>query len=130
MDFETHYSLGLAYKDMELLDEAIEEFQLAFRAAGLEDLRGDYIHCCNMLGVCFKRKQMPKLAVMWFQRGLRIPNRTEDEYQALRYETGFCYEEMGDYDKALDVYMEVYGIDVNYRGVGEKIKQLQAIKNA
>jgi tetratricopeptide (TPR) repeat protein len=128
-DFETHYSLGLAYKDMDLLDDAIGEFQMAFRMAGIEDLKGDYIHCCHMLGVCFKRKQMPKVAVMWFQRGLRIPARSEDEYQALRYEIGLCYEELAEFDKAIDVLMEVYGTDVNYREVGEKLKQLQAAKN-
>ena len=115
---------------MDLLDEAIGEFQMAFRMAGMEDLTGDYIHCCNMLGVCFKRKQMPKVAVRWFERGLKIPNRSEDEYQALRFEIGICYEEMGELDKAIDVFMEVYGIDVNYRGVGERITQLQAAKRA
>jgi len=128
MDFETHYSLGLAYKDMELLDEAISEFQMAFRAAGTEDLEGDCINCCNMLGVCFKRKQMPKVAVMWFERGLKIPNRTEDEYQALRFEIGLCFEEMDEIDKAIEVFTDVYGIDVNYRKVAEKIKQLRAGK--
>ena len=130
IDFETHFSLGLAYKDMELLDEAIGEFQMAFRMAGMEDLTGDYIHCCNMLGVCFKRKQMPKVAVRWFERGLKIPNRPEDEYQALRFEIGICYEEMGEIDKAIDVFMEVYGIDVTYRSVSERIAQLQAAKGA
>ncbi len=129
-DFETHYSLGLAYKDMDLLDDAIGEFQRAFRMAGLEDLKGDYIQCCNMLGVCFKRKQMTKVAIQWFERGLKIPNRPEDEYQALRYEIGLCYEELGEPDKALDVYMEVYGIDVSYREVARKIKELQAAKDA
>jgi tetratricopeptide (TPR) repeat protein len=114
---------------MDLLDDAISEFQMAFRMAGMEDLKGDYIHCCNMLGVCFKRKQLPKVSIMWFQRGLRIPNRSEDEYQALRYEIGLCYEEMGEFDKAIDVLMEVYGTDVSYREVGEKLKQLQAAKN-
>jgi tetratricopeptide (TPR) repeat protein len=128
-DFETHYSLGLAYKDMDLLDDAIGEFQRAFRLAGMEDLKGDYIQCCNMLGVCFKRKQMPKVAAMWFERGLNIPNRSEDEYQALRYEIALCYEELGEPDKALDVFMEVYGIDVNYREVSRKIKQLQSAKD-
>ncbi len=130
IDFETHYSLGLAYKDMELLDEAISEFQMAFRAAGTEDLEGDCIHCCNMLGVCFKRKQIPSVAVMWFERGLKIPNRLEDEYQALRFEIGICYEEMGELDNALEVFTQVYGIDVNYRKVAEKVKQLQAARDA
>jgi tetratricopeptide (TPR) repeat protein len=130
LDFETHYSLGLAYKDMDLLDEAIAEFQMAFRTAGIQGLEGDYIHCCNMLGLCFKRKQMPKVAVMWYQRGRKIPNRLEDEYQALRFEIGLCYEEMGEIGKALDAFGEVYGIDINYRKVGEKISQLQAANEA
>jgi len=130
IDFETHYSLGLAYKDMELLDEAISEFQMAFRTAGAEDLEGDCIHCCNMLGVCFKRKQIPTVAIMRFERGLKIPNRLEDEYQALRFEIGICYEEMGEFDKAIEVFTQVYGIDVNYRKVAEKIKQLQAARDA
>lgn len=128
LDFETHYSLGLAYKDMDLLDEAISEFQMAFRTAGIVDLEGDCINCCNMLGVCFKRKQMLKVAVMWFERGLNIANRTEDEYQALRFEIGLCHEEMGDIDKAIETFTEVYGIDVNYRKVSDKIKQLRAAK--
>jgi tetratricopeptide (TPR) repeat protein len=66
---------------------------------------------------------------MWFERGLKISNRTEDEYQALRFEIGVCYEEMGEFDKALDVFTQVYGIDVNYRKVAEKIKQLQAARD-
>jgi tetratricopeptide (TPR) repeat protein len=127
IDFETHYSLGLAYKDMELLDEAISEFQMAFRTAGTGDL-GDCIQCCNMLGFCFKRKEMPGVAVMWFERGLKIPHRLEDEYQALRFEIGICYEEMGEIDRAIEVYTQVYGIDVNYRRVGDKIKELQAAR--
>ena len=83
-----------------------------------------------MLGVCFKRKQMLKVAVMWFERGLKIAGCTEDEYQALRYEMGFCLEEMGEVDRAIDVFMEVYGIDVNYRQVARKIQELQEAKSA
>jgi tetratricopeptide (TPR) repeat protein len=127
-DFETHFSLGLAYKDMDLLDDAISEFQRAFRMAGSEDVTGDYLQCCNMLGVCFKRKQLPKVAITWFERGLKIHNRPEDEYQALRYEIAMCYEELGQLEKALDVFMEVYGSDVNYRETAKKIRQLQAAK--
>ncbi|HKY04667.1 MAG TPA: hypothetical protein VJQ56_07255, partial [Blastocatellia bacterium] len=130
MDYETHYSLGLAYKDMDLHDDAIEQFQMAYKMATVQELQGDYIQCCHMLGVCFNRKSMPKVAVMWFQRGLNVADRSEDEYQALRFEIGLCYEQMNELDKAIDTFMEVYGIDVNYRQVGEKIKQLQAAKGA
>jgi tetratricopeptide (TPR) repeat protein len=127
-DYETHYNLGLAYKDMDLFDEAIEQFQMAFRFAAHDKVNESHIQCCHMLGVCFKQKAMPKVAVMWFKRGLALPNSSENEYQALRYEIGQCYEEMGDREKALDLFMEVYGINVNYRNVGEKIRQLQLEK--
>jgi hypothetical protein len=43
---------------------------------------------------------------------------------------GFCLEEMGEVDKAIDVLMEVYGIDVNYRQVARKIQELQESKTA
>jgi tetratricopeptide (TPR) repeat protein len=130
IDYETHFNLGLAYKDMDLLDEAIEQFQMAFKLATIGDLDGNYIQCCHMLGVCFKAKSLPKVAVMWFERGLRVPHRAEDEYQALRFEIGLCYQDLGSLDKAIDAFMEVFGIDVNYRSVGEKIRELQAAKDA
>jgi tetratricopeptide (TPR) repeat protein len=129
-DFETHYNLGLAYKDMDLHDDAIGQFQMAYRLASKDGATEHHVQCCHMLGFCFKNKSMPKVAVMWFQRGLKIPNSTEDEYQALRYEIGSCYEEMGELDKAIDMFTEVYGVDVNYRKVGDKIKELQAARNA
>ena len=72
---------------------------------------------------------MPSVAIMWFERGLKMSNRSEDEYQALRFEIGVCYEEMGELDKALEVFTQVYGIDVNYRKVGKKIKELRAARD-
>lgn len=127
-DYETHYSLGLAYKDMELLDEAIEQFQMAYKLASRSDSQQNYIECCHMLGFCFRRKYLPKVAVMWFQRGLQAPNSSDDELQALRYEIGSSYEEMGDTDNALDSFLGVYATDVNYRDVSKRIRDLQAIK--
>ena len=74
------------------------------------------------------QKGMPRLAVMWFKKGLEAPGHTEDEYQALRYELGTSYEQMGELDQAIDVFTEVYGINVSYRGVAEKLRDLQAQK--
>ena len=72
---------------------------------------------------------MPRLAVMWFRKGLDSPGRTEDEYQALRYDLGAAYEEMGNLDQAIETFSEVYGVNVSYRGVAERLEQLQARKN-
>jgi tetratricopeptide (TPR) repeat protein len=127
-DYETHYNLGIAYKEMELLDEAVAEFQLAAGLTSPKDGTPRYLQCCNMLGHCFMRKELPRLAVMWFKKGLEAPNHTEDEYQALRYDLGTAYEQMGDLDKAIDVFTEVYGISISYRGVAEKLRELQEQK--
>ncbi|PYS50887.1 MAG: hypothetical protein DMF68_06070 [Acidobacteria bacterium] len=128
-DYETHYNLGIAYKEMELLDEAVKEFQTAAEMTQPADGTTRYLQCCNMLGHCFMNKGMPRLAVMWFKRGLESPGHTEDEYQALRYDLGTAYEQMGDLNNAIDVFTEVYGINISYRGVSEKLRELQEQKS-
>lgn len=127
-DYETHYNLGIAYKEMELLDEAVEQFQAAAAMTSPRDGTPRYLQCCNMLGHCFMSKGMPRLAVMWFKKGLEAPGHTEDEYQALRYDLGTSYEQLGELDKAIDVFSEVYGISISYRGVAEKLRELQEQK--
>ncbi len=127
-DYETHYNLGIAYKEMELLDEAVEQFQAAAAMTSPRDGTPRYLQCCNMLGHCFMGKGMPSLAVMWFKKGLEAPGHTEDEYQALRYDLGTSYEQLGELDKAIDVFSEVYGISISYRGVAEKLRELQEQK--
>ena len=127
-DYETHYNMGLAYKEMDLLDEAIREFQTAVGLSAPDDDTPRYLQCCNMLGHCFVQKGLPKAAVIWFEKGLEAPGHSEDEYQALRYELGAAFEQMGDINKAIDAFTEVYSVDVSYRGVAEKLQELHAMK--
>jgi tetratricopeptide (TPR) repeat protein len=125
-DFETHYNMATAYKEMDLLDEAIREFQLAAGLTLPADGTARYFQCCNMLGHCFIQKSMPRAAVIWFKKGLEAPGRSAEEYKALQYELGSGYEEMGDLARAIGVFTEVYGEDVGYRDVAEKLQNLQA----
>lgn len=125
-DYETHYNLGLAYKEMGLMDDAVEEFQQAVKMAGASDGTARYLQCCNLIGHCFMEKGMPKLAIKWFQKGIEAPGHTEDEYQALRYELGIAYEQSGEEDKALELFAEIYSNNVAYRNVGDKVRMLQA----
>jgi tetratricopeptide (TPR) repeat protein len=126
VDYETHYNLGLAYKEMDLMDEAVEEFQVASTLCASQDGTPRYLQCCNLLGHCFMQKGIPRLAVMWFKKGLDARGHTEDEYQALRYELGIAYERMGDLEHAIETFLEVYGINVSYRGVTDKLRELEA----
>ncbi|HET6975759.1 MAG TPA: tetratricopeptide repeat protein [Pyrinomonadaceae bacterium] len=124
-DYETHYNMGTAYKEMDLMDEAIQEFQTAAGLVKPGDGTSRYLQCCNMLGHCFIHKGMPEAAVLWFKKGLQAPGHSEDEYQALRYELASAYEQLGDLKQAREFYTEVYGVDVGYREVAEKLSQLR-----
>lgn len=129
-DYETHYNMGTAYKEMDLLDEAIQEFQIAVSLSKPSDGTSRFLQCCNMLGHCFTQKNMPRAAVLWFKKGLDAPGHSEDEYLALRYELGAAYEQMGDLSRAIDTFTEVYGVNISYRGVDERLRDLQQQKNA
>jgi tetratricopeptide (TPR) repeat protein len=125
-DYETHYNMATAYKEMDLLDEAIREFQIAAGLTGSADGTPRFFQCCNMLGHCFVEKGMPRAAVAWFKKALDAPGRTPEEFKALQYELGSAYEAMGDLQRALAAFTEVYGIDIGYRDVAEKLESLQS----
>ena len=128
-DYETHYNLGLAYKEMDLFEEALEEFQIAAGLVDPSDGTPRYLQCCNLLGHCFMQKNVPELAVKWFNKGFNSPGASEDERQALRYELAAAYEQVGDLDRAMNLFTEVYGIDVSYRGVKDRLRELKARVN-
>lgn len=125
-DYETHYNMATAYKEMDLLDEAIREFQVAAGLTGSADGTPRYFHCCNMLGHSFVQKGMPQAAVLWFKKGLDVPGRSAEESKALQYELGSAYEAMDDLKRAVEAFTEVYGVDVGYRDIADKLASLQA----
>jgi tetratricopeptide (TPR) repeat protein len=125
-DYETHYNMATAYKEMDLLDEAIREFQVAAGLTGPADGTPRFFYCCNMLGHSFVQKGMPQAAVLWFKKGLDAPGRNAEEYKALQYELGSAYEEMGELGSAIAAFTEVYGLDVGYRDIADRLVSLQA----
>jgi tetratricopeptide (TPR) repeat protein len=120
-DYDTRYNLGIAYKEMGLIDEAIAEFQLAAK----DEAR--LLECSSMLGICFMEKGMAKLAIKWFEKGLEAPGRRDEEYQGLRYDLAMAYEADGERRKALELFTDLYGQDANFRDVSAKVRELRAV---
>jgi tetratricopeptide (TPR) repeat protein len=121
-DYDTHYNLGIAYKEMGLIDEAIGEFQLASK----DPKRA--IDGCSMLGLCFLEKGMPQLAIKWYTKGLEMPEISDEEHLGLLYDLGSAYLEVGDTENAHKAFVEVYGINSKYRDVVNRIKQLEEVR--
>ncbi|MCI0625368.1 MAG: tetratricopeptide repeat protein [Acidobacteria bacterium] len=124
-DYETHYNLGIAFKEMGLMEEAIGEFQKALKGVGPDAASEEFVRCCNMLGLCFVDRGLPQVAVKWFTRGLSSPGRNEETYQALRYDLGCAHQMAGNEKAALETFLDVYGVNINYRDVSEKIESLK-----
>jgi tetratricopeptide (TPR) repeat protein len=121
-DYETHYNLGIAYKEMGLVDEAVGEFQLASK----DPTRA--VECCSMLGHCFLEKGMPQLAIKWFRKGLETPAIGEQATAGMLYDLARVYQDTGDTDSAYKAYQEVFGLNANYRDVVQRVKDLDAVR--
>lgn len=117
-DYETHYNLGIAYKEMGLIDEAIGEFQQSAK----DD--GRFVDSCSHLGMCFREKGMAKLAVKWYGKAIEKLEEGSDQYVGVLYDMAEAYEESGDVEKALEMFTDVYGLNSSYREVSEKLEKL------
>jgi lipopolysaccharide biosynthesis regulator YciM len=66
------------------------------------------------------------VAVKWLTKGLNVPSISDEERIALTYELGAAYEQAGDLDHAVESFTEVYGVNVSYRNVSERLKMVKA----
>jgi tetratricopeptide (TPR) repeat protein len=123
-DYETHFNLGIAYKEMGLTDEAIGEFQLASKDPTRK------VECCSMLGLCFLEKGMPQLAVKWYRNGLESPNIKENESVGLLYDLACVYQSIGETDLAYKTFLDVYGHNTNYRDIVSRVRELEAVRRS
>jgi len=124
-DLETHYNLGIAYREMGLLDEAIGEFQKVAKAVQDGQPFRYAMQCCTFLGLTFTDKMEPKIAALWYQRALALPGLEQETVLALRYDLGMAEEQAGNVDAALDSFRQVYAMNIDYRDVSERISALQ-----
>jgi hypothetical protein len=124
-DPETHYNLGVAFREMGLLDEAIGEFQKLVKGAGKGNYPPNFLQACSLLAICFMEKKMPAIAVKWYLRALETPGLDEEALMALQYDLGLAYEQAGDSRNALERFTEVYSQNIDFRDVAEKIRELQ-----
>ncbi|MGH7233582.1 MAG: tetratricopeptide repeat protein, partial [Nitrospiraceae bacterium] len=109
-EYKTHYELGLAYKDMGLLDEAIEEFHIALHAHDC------FLESSSMLAACLKEKGEPTAARECLEQAIADSRCGGDKAVALRYELGVMYETEGLLDKAADVLLTIpHFLDVPIR---------------
>ena len=125
-DPETHYNLGIAFREMGLLDEAIGELQKTCQAVDRGHPFPQVMQTYTWLAQCFLDKGVPEAAIRWYEKALRVPAIDEETRTALHYELAAAHESAGDKPSALKNFMEVYGRNIDYRDVAERIKALKS----
>jgi len=117
-DFQSHYDLGVAFKEMGLLDEAISEFQKALRAPEGK------LRTSESLGVCFFEKGASVVAESILRRALELPSTGDQERLGILYWLGRAIEEQGKGVEARELYGRVFAVDIRFMDVGARVKAL------
>jgi len=124
-DPETHYNLGVAFREMGLLDEAIGELQKVCLAIDQGIAFPQTMQAYTWLAQCFVEKGVPEASVKWYDKALKFATQ-EEQRMALHYDMASAYEAGGNRQAALQHFMEVYGSNIDYRDVAERIKALRS----
>ena len=124
-DPETHYNLGVAFREMGLLDEAIGELQKVIQAVEHGRPFAQMIQTYTWLAQCFLDKGVPEVAVRWYEKALQLPSLDQETKTALHYELGSSFEIAGNKPAALSNFLQAYGSNIDYRDVAERIKALR-----
>lgn len=122
-DAETHYNLGIAYKEMGLVDDAIREFQTSRKDQQYT------VNSLSMLGLCYMDKGMFSLAIDAFKNALNRIAGQDETYWSTKYDLAAAHEKNGEVDKAFDIFTEIYGWNSTFRQVDEKINLIKSMVN-
>jgi tetratricopeptide (TPR) repeat protein len=120
-DHQSHYDLGVAFKEMGLLDEAIGEFQKALRASEQR------VRTYEALGQCFMERSQFDVAVTILERAVADGKVGDEQLVGVLYLLGYASEALDRYEDALTYYQRVFAVDIQFRDVAERIRALERV---
>ena len=119
-DYDTRYNLGIAYKEMGLIEEAIHEFLISSKHPT------KFFDSAGLLGMCFMEKGMLGEAVTWYEKALETPDRKEEEYLAIKYELVLTLKAKEDYGKTAAVIEDMMRMNPNYRNIAQIYQEIKS----
>ena len=118
-DYQSHYDLGVAFKEMGLIDEAIAEFQKALRGPS------NRVRTYEAIGQCFIEKGQAQMAATILNRALGEKEQTDDQLIGVLYYLGRANESLGKHEEALAFYQRVFVVDIQFQDVGDRLNALE-----
>ncbi len=117
-DAESHYNLGIAFKEMGLFDEAIAEFRVASKSTERK------VDSLVLQGLCYREKGDAEKAMTVLKTGMGIRGLSRDELLTLKYELALLHEGSGYNDEAVTLFKEIAAVDSRFRETAQKLAAL------
>jgi tetratricopeptide (TPR) repeat protein len=117
-DFDSHYDLGIAFREMGLIDEAITAFQKATRGGSHR------VRASEALGECFIEKGEPEVAATVLDRVIDEPGLSDDSLIGVFYLLGRAAEDMDRPSEAASYYHRVIAVDMHFRDASKRLSSL------
>jgi tetratricopeptide (TPR) repeat protein len=118
-DAETHFDLGIAYKEMGLYDDAIAEF----RRASISPTRK--LDCITLQAACYREKGEYEEAEAMLLEATALQELTAEDRVGLRFELAQLYLVSGREAEALEAFRAVERANPDFPGVALKIASLE-----
>lgn len=119
-DAETHYNLGIAYREMGLAKDAISEFDLSARAPSKA---ADSLH---LIGLCHFDLGDHQAALESFTRALLSDHATEQQRAVNEYQRGVTLMEMGNAAEAVTAFESAKEHGAEQRDLDERLAAAHA----
>ena len=126
---KVQYDLGLGYREMGLLDDAVEKFEEAFQVAIDSDDRDHATNCCGMLASTYMELTDYRKVLEWADRGLGLHVAKAFEEKTLQYERAQALEMLGEFRQSLDTYRALMEQDPAFRDVRARVGRLNLLSN-
>jgi len=120
-DYQSHYDLGVAFKEMGLVDEAVAEFQKALKAPR------NRLPTYEALGQCFIDKEQYAIAVTVMARALGEGDYSDEELIGVLYLLGRAAEALNRSEEALNYYQRVCVVDIEFRDVVSRMRSVEKV---
>jgi tetratricopeptide (TPR) repeat protein len=117
-DHETHYNLGIAYQEMGLYEDAIQEFEAA---CGDPALQPD---ACFLMGKCSAEMEKWEDAIGQYERALAAEGLDSEKSRGIRYELALVLRSLGRDEDALRTFQQIHDDADNYRDTERQIEEL------
>jgi tetratricopeptide (TPR) repeat protein len=118
-DYETHYDLAIAFKDLGLYDRAIGELRLAANDAAYR------VRCASLLGLCYLVKGEPERAVEELLKGVAATEAGTEERWGILYDLATAYEALENGKKALETLLAIQSEMPKFRDIRVRVRDLR-----